>query len=90
MAGQQQLQRGAAHGIHGRCAGMDYHTVRSRRGTGYRQATHLLDFNDTQAAASVRLQVLVIAEGRDIDTGCLSRLQYRRPFGYFNLLTVNC
>ena len=91
MVEEQQLKNHFT-GFHDlRCRSADNHPLGHRSRTGrYLPPFHLLNFNQTHAACAERLQLIIVAENRNLDPVQLGRLINRRTFRCSNLLVIYC
>ncbi len=89
MVNQHQLKGGAAHIVNRGRLYLDDHAINGWGGAGGEQPAHLFDFDNAQAAATIRFEVGVVAEGGDIDAGALSCLQDCHRVIGCNLLAID-
>ena len=75
VVGHQQLQSDLTGLDNTLGLGVDDHAVSGQGGAGTQQLGALLSLNDTDAAGAVVLDVLVMAQGGDVDTATLCDLQ---------------
>ena len=90
MVAHEQFDRRFTDGIYRWCRGVHDHTLGDGRGAGSGQSAHLLYFDDTKAAAAIRLQVGVVAESGVINSRPPRRLEDGMAFRRFDLYPVNC
>ena len=77
--GHEEFHQGAAHPIDEGRGGPHHHPFSRLSGAGRRETSPPLYLHDAEATAAIRLQVIIGAEGRDIDTSALRRLEQRHP-----------
>jgi hypothetical protein len=89
MIGHDQFNRNAPRLCDQRGLGVYFHAFRHRGRARGRQAPHALDFDDAKAASAVWLEVRVITEPGDIDTGLQSSFQHGHSSGNFDPFPIN-
>ena len=88
VVAEQKLQRRLASLGDLGSLGLDNHAFGDRGGAGGLQLGHLLDTNDAHAAGSLKREPRVVAEGRDLNAGCLAGVDQKSARGSCQLLAV--
>ncbi len=85
----QQAQVGFAQSLQRRRIGVDNHAVVHLGGTTGNRPHLAVNFDQTQPAAAVGLEAVVVAQMRHVGAGRLQRLQQQRTGGIFKWNTID-